>query len=102
MGYVRLNFSYFMSHEEMDYVLDAIEYVSKYGWMYLPDYTFDKEVGEFYVHADTDHKERNWLGEIDYTSGVMKYKNSNAFINDSTKVSKKSDIFEQAKATLIK
>ena len=64
MGYVRLNFGYFMGQEEIDYILDSIEFVGKYGWMFLPDYTFNKEFAEFYVHADTDHKERNWIGEI--------------------------------------
>jgi len=64
MGYVRLNFAYFMSKDEIDYILKAIEFVGNYGWMYLPDYTFDKEFAEFYVHADTDHQERNWIGEI--------------------------------------
>jgi len=101
MGYVRLNFSYFMHQNDIDYVLNAIEFVSKYGWMYLPDYTFDKEFAEFYARVDTDHQERNWLGEIDYSEGVINYKNSNAFINNSD-VKNYDKIFDEAKDTLVK
>lgn len=43
MGYVRLNFSYFFNDEDVKYLLDAIEFVSNYGWMLLPHYTFDKD-----------------------------------------------------------
>jgi len=41
IGYTRVNFNYFSSDREIDYILDAIEFVAAYGWMLLPDYTFD-------------------------------------------------------------
>ena len=41
MGFTRLNFNYFMSEEDIEYVLSAIEFVCKFGWMFLPSYKFD-------------------------------------------------------------
>lgn len=102
MGYVRLNFGYHMDQAEVDYILDAIEFVSNYGWLYLPFYTFDKESAEFYAKVDTDHQERNWIGEINYTSGSMVYKNSNAFIDHIDNKSTYADAFEYAKSLLHK
>lgn len=41
IGYTRINFSYFNTKEENEYILNAIEFISKYGWMLLPHYKFD-------------------------------------------------------------
>lgn len=41
IGYTRINFSYFNTNEENEYILNAIEFISKYGWMLLPHYKFD-------------------------------------------------------------
>lgn len=40
-GWVRLNFNYFISESEFDYLLDAIELVAKHGWRMLPYYGCD-------------------------------------------------------------
>lgn len=41
MGFTRVNFPFFFTDEEIDYILNAIEFVAQYGWMFLPDYKFD-------------------------------------------------------------
>jgi len=51
MGYTRLNFSYFQSEADIDYVLAAIEFVCAYGWMFLPNYKFDVDLG-IWVHRN--------------------------------------------------
>ena len=38
VGFTRLNFNYFITDEEIDYILKGIEFVAKYGWMLLPYY----------------------------------------------------------------
>ena len=101
MGYVRMNFSWFMDQEEIDYILDAIEFVSKYGWMFLPDYTFNKDLAEFYCRIDTDHQERNWIGEISYSEGFMNFTNSNAFVNNKDEKFNYPQIFKDAKDILV-
>ena len=41
MGFTRVNFNYFLSDEEVDYLVSAIEFVAEFGWMFLPHYKFD-------------------------------------------------------------
>lgn len=45
VGFVRLNFSYFISDDELNYILDALEFVANFGWMFLPAYKFDIDNG---------------------------------------------------------
>ena len=47
IGYTRVNFNYFISEEEVDYILDAIEFITQFGWMFLPHYKFDIDVGSW-------------------------------------------------------
>ncbi|MFB3079871.1 MAG: aminotransferase class V-fold PLP-dependent enzyme, partial [Lysobacterales bacterium] len=44
-GWVRLNFNYFISEQEFEYLLRAIELVAHYGWRLLPYYHFDASAG---------------------------------------------------------
>ncbi len=41
-GWVRLNFNYFISNQEFDYILQALKMVSQHGWRMLPFYKLDK------------------------------------------------------------
>jgi selenocysteine lyase/cysteine desulfurase len=41
MGFTRVNFNYFMDPEDVEYLIQAIEFVSEFGWMFLPHYKFD-------------------------------------------------------------
>jgi selenocysteine lyase/cysteine desulfurase len=41
-GWVRLNFNYFISEEQFNFLVLAIELVSEHGWRLLPYYYFDK------------------------------------------------------------
>lgn len=45
IGFTRMNFNFFMHPDEMEYALDAIEFVANYGWMLLPHYKFDIDLG---------------------------------------------------------
>ena len=38
MGFSRINFSYLWEESTINYLLDALEFVSNYGWMFLPRY----------------------------------------------------------------
>ncbi|HEX2041426.1 MAG TPA: aminotransferase class V-fold PLP-dependent enzyme [Acidimicrobiales bacterium] len=44
-GWVRVNFNYFISEVEFDYILRAVELVADEGWKLLPDYRFDPRTG---------------------------------------------------------
>jgi selenocysteine lyase/cysteine desulfurase len=45
VGYTRFNIPYFFNDDEINYVLDALEFVAKFGWMFLPAYKFDLDLG---------------------------------------------------------
>jgi selenocysteine lyase/cysteine desulfurase len=51
-GWVRLNFNYFISEAEFDYLLSAIELVAEHGWRLLPHYGFDTESGVWRFQGD--------------------------------------------------
>lgn len=52
MGYTRVNFNYFMTPEDTEYILQAIEFICQYGWMFLPHYKFDQDLGYWINRED--------------------------------------------------
>ncbi len=44
-GWVRINFNYFISEEEFDYLVDAVHLVAESGWRLLPRYRFETATG---------------------------------------------------------
>eukprot|EP00124_Ichthyophonus_hoferi_P002842 Ihof_evm3s214 gene=Ihof_evmTU3s214 len=74
-GIVRLAFNYFMSPEQVDYIIEAVHIVANEGWRLLPLYTFDPDTAEWrhLNHGHTVSKNRKWLGHISYSSGTMTY-----------------------------
>ena len=78
IGFSRINFNYFISEEEIDYQLKAIEFVSNFGWMFLPHYKFDIDTGLWINRDEHEQNQRSWLGEIDYSSGKMDFNSASA------------------------
>jgi len=52
VGFTRVNFSFFLNAEDINYLLDAIEFVARYGWMFLPHYKFDQDSGLWVNRAE--------------------------------------------------
>ena len=73
IGFIRINFNYFANEDETDYILNALEFICKHGWMLLPHYKFDIDTGVWINRDESEIKLRSWLGEIDYSSGSMQY-----------------------------
>ncbi|MCZ6566694.1 MAG: aminotransferase, partial [Actinobacteria bacterium] len=44
-GWVRLNFNYFISESEFDYIVEAVHMIASDGWRLLPLYTYEAETG---------------------------------------------------------
>lgn len=68
-GWVRLNFNYFISGEEFEYLVAALELVANHGWRLLPLYCYDAAHG-VWRHVD-QHADRedlvaglNWLSAV--------------------------------------
>ena len=75
IGFTRVNFNYFIGDDEINYILDAIEFIAKYGWMMLPHYSFDKKKGIWLNRECVDRpcEIRSFLKEVDYSKGFMSY-----------------------------
>lgn len=66
-GWVRLNFNYFISEEEFQYLLSAVHMIADDGWRLLPLYTFDIESG-VWRHRDGLPRPPASLDDIDFVN----------------------------------
>lgn len=74
MGYTRINFPWFFNDEDVEYVVSAVEFVCKFGWMFLPVYKFDPDQNIWVNRNEKEQTQRVWLGEVDYSSGELRNK----------------------------
>jgi len=76
-GWVRVNFNYFLSEAQFQYILDAIRLVATDGWKLLPQYVFEPLTGLFH------HRARKLvapmrLGDVSYRTGKLEYRSRHA------------------------
>ncbi|KAJ4963626.1 hypothetical protein NE237_023565 [Protea cynaroides] len=64
-GWTRLSFSYYMSKEEFEFILSALEFIATYGQQFLPLYSFNWKTGNW-VFKSRGFMEKI-LGEHNYT-----------------------------------
>jgi hypothetical protein len=67
-GYTRVNFPYFYEWDLIDYIIYAIKFVAKYGYLFLSHYAFKIESGEYY-HRKEEEEKRRWLNQLDFKDG---------------------------------
>jgi len=75
-GWTRVNFNYFISDTELNYIINAVDFVATHGWKFLPLY---REKGNgIFLHKDKDNVKSRYdsLYNISYKSGKMAYKGS--------------------------
>lgn len=70
-GFSRISLPFFMSDNEVSFVLEALKMVATEGWKLLPQYTLNPETGEWKHHTNNVFRDRKWLGSIRYTEGKM-------------------------------
>jgi hypothetical protein len=70
-GFVRITFPFFMSDNEIGYILEALKMVATEAWKLLPQYEVDVKTGEWRHYSNALAKERKWLQSIRYTEGKM-------------------------------
>ncbi|CAF3497675.1 unnamed protein product, partial [Rotaria socialis] len=73
-GFTRLNLSYFASDEEIDYILNAVEFIGSDGWRFLPLYTYNQETAVWRPRHLTNENHCiacHTLQTIDYQTGSM-------------------------------
>lgn len=76
-GWVRVNFNYFLSETQFQFILDAIHLIANEGWRLLPHYRFDPDTGEW-RHRAHSAKDVMRLADISYRTGKMEYRSRHA------------------------
>lgn len=76
-GWVRVNFNYFLSELQFQFLLDAIHLVAREGWKLLPHYRFDPDKG-LWRHRDAVHTPTMRLADISYRAGKMEFRSRHA------------------------
>jgi selenocysteine lyase/cysteine desulfurase len=72
-GYTRVSFPYWIGMAEIEYVVDAIEFVATHGWCFLPQYKYNPKTGEWaHVTRMTKFPERIWLSHFSLTEATPK------------------------------
>lgn len=46
-GFVRISFNFHSSDEEVNFIIDAVKLVARFGWRLLPHYRIDSETASF-------------------------------------------------------
>jgi hypothetical protein len=72
-GWVRVNFNYFLSETQFQFILDAIHLIATDGWRLLPHYTFDPDTGEWRHRAHSAVPVMR-LDDLSYRTGKMEYR----------------------------
>jgi len=72
-GATRLSIPWFISQEEVEFILTAMELVVMQGWRLLPVYRFNNETGEWRHKSNSVFKDRKWLGHVSFASGELEF-----------------------------
>ena len=73
-GWIRVNFNYFISRDSFQFILDAVEFIAKYGVCFLPQYDFNIKSGLWEHHAPRQSRPFSLKRDIDYHQGQLQYR----------------------------
>ena len=76
-GWVRVNFNYFLSETQFQFLLDAIHLIANEGWKLLPQYRFAPLTGLWQHRAGRKDPVMR-LGQVSYRTGKMEYRSRRA------------------------
>ncbi len=94
-GWVRVNFNYFISEEEFQYIIAAVDLIASDGWKLLPLYRFDSATA-LWRHRDGLADPPASLQDLTYAEGTPRW----ASARISQPLDKLSDYLEEAKTIL--
>ncbi|VDL11033.1 unnamed protein product [Hymenolepis diminuta] len=73
-GFTRVNLPFFYPDEEIDFIIDAIIFIAKYAWTFLPFYELDQNTGQWRYCKDKRTDMSKHLSYISYDQGVMRWR----------------------------
>ncbi len=94
-GWVRVNFNYFISEEEFQYIIAAVDLIASDGWKLLPLYRFDSATA-LWRHRDGLADPPASLQDLTYAEGTPRWTSARI----SQPLNKLSDYLEEAKTIL--
>jgi selenocysteine lyase/cysteine desulfurase len=71
-GWTRVGFNYFITEEEADFIIRAVDLVAAEGWKLLPFYHFDARTAQWVHRAAAGHAPLH-LDDIRYVDGRMTF-----------------------------
>ncbi|CAF0830779.1 unnamed protein product [Rotaria sordida] len=71
-GFTRLNLAYFTNDDDIEYVLNAVQFIATEGWKFLPLYTYNPSTAGW-THRSGFQLATSSLEDITYKSGKMQY-----------------------------
>jgi selenocysteine lyase/cysteine desulfurase len=76
-GWIRVNFNYFISETQFQFLLDAVDFIATHGWKLAPHYRFDVATGNW-KHRRKRPEPAMRLHDVNYKSGKMTYRSRHA------------------------
>jgi selenocysteine lyase/cysteine desulfurase len=95
LGWVRINFNYFVDQEVFEYILAAVDLIANHGWRLLPQYAYDHASGTW-RHRSGRREPAMRLTDNTYRSGRLEYRSRHATEPESAL----QDYLEKARAVL--
>jgi selenocysteine lyase/cysteine desulfurase len=74
-GWVRVNFNYFISEEEFEFIVEGVHLIAQFGWRLLPHYRFEAGTALWRHRRGLPHPPLS-LFEIDYGHGLLEHRAS--------------------------
>jgi selenocysteine lyase/cysteine desulfurase len=81
-GWTRVNFNYFLSETEFEFMLEAVDFVAREGWRFLPLYRFSPMTG-LWDHMDWQHIASMRLGDVRYRHGRLEFPHAHLEADES-------------------
>ncbi len=81
-GWVRINFNYFISEEEFEFLVDAVHLAASEGWRLLPQYEFDMATSVWRHRSGTPEPPMS-LGTLDFDDDGLRFESHRHHADDS-------------------
>ena len=78
-GWVRVNFNYFCSDAEINYILEAVNFIATHGWKLLPQYNFHADSGLWH-HGDRKSEAIHDLKDLHFEG--VRCRHSSSFLSE--------------------
>eukprot|EP00483_Globobulimina_turgida_P011897 UN11919 len=89
-GYFRINLHFTLTEKELKYIIAAVQFICKFGWLFVPVYDVDIESGNYFHRDFKENKQLKSLLDlslskngikIDDSYNINKMRNNKTFFN---------------------